>query len=46
MIARRTLTPRIEIEADWTETDRTETGKVARPLLERSFMGKAVLHLN
>lgn len=40
MIARGTLKPRIEIEADWTEI-----GAVARQLLDRSFMGKAVLHL-
>jgi NADPH2:quinone reductase len=40
MIARGTLRPRIEIEAPWTEI-----GAVARQLLERSFMGKAVLHL-
>lgn len=40
MIARGTLRPRIEIETDWTEI-----GTVARQLLDRSFMGKAVLHL-
>jgi NADPH:quinone reductase len=40
MIAAGTLRPRIEIEAPWTEI-----GAVARQLLERSFMGKAVLHL-
>jgi NADPH2:quinone reductase len=40
MIARGTLRPRIEIEAPWTEI-----GAVARQLLDRSFMGKAVLHL-
>jgi len=40
MIARGTLKPRIEIEASWTEI-----GAVARQLLDRSFMGKAVLHL-
>jgi NADPH:quinone reductase len=40
MIARGTLRPRIEIEASWTEI-----GVVARQLLDRSFMGKAVLHL-
>lgn len=40
MIAAGTLKPRIEIEAPWTEA-----GAVARQLLERSFMGKAVLHL-
>jgi NADPH:quinone reductase-like Zn-dependent oxidoreductase len=40
MVARGTLRPRIEIEAPWTEI-----GAVARQLLERSFMGKAVLRL-
>jgi NADPH:quinone reductase-like Zn-dependent oxidoreductase len=40
MIARGTLMPRVEIEADWTEI-----GVVAQQLLSRSFMGKAVLHL-
>jgi NADPH:quinone reductase-like Zn-dependent oxidoreductase len=40
MIARGTLRPRIEIEAPWTDI-----GAVARQLLDRSFMGKAVLHL-
>jgi NADPH:quinone reductase-like Zn-dependent oxidoreductase len=40
MIMRGTLRPRIEIEAPWTEI-----GAVARQLLDRSFMGKAVLHL-
>jgi NADPH2:quinone reductase len=40
MIERGTLRPRIEIEAPWTEI-----GSVARQLLDRSFMGKAVLHL-
>jgi len=40
MIARGTLRPRIEVEASWTEI-----GAVARQLLDRSFMGKAVLHL-
>ena len=40
MIARRLLKPRIEIEANWTEI-----GDVARQLLDRRFIGKAVLHL-
>jgi NADPH:quinone reductase len=40
MIARGTLKPRIEIESDWTEI-----GAVARQLLDRSFVGKAVLHI-
>jgi NADPH2:quinone reductase len=40
MIEPGTLRPRIEIEAPWTEI-----GSVARQLLDRSFMGKAVLHL-
>ena len=34
------LRARIEIEAPWTEI-----AAVARQLLDRSFMGKAVLHL-
>ena len=41
MIARGALKPRVEIEANWSEI-----GSVARQLLDRSFMGKAVLHLN
>lgn len=40
MIAGGTLQPRIEIEAPWTDI-----GAVARQLLDRSFMGKAVLHV-
>jgi NADPH:quinone reductase-like Zn-dependent oxidoreductase len=41
MIARGSLRPHIEIEAPWTEI-----GAVARQLLDRSFMGKAVLHVD
>ena len=41
MIARGALKPRIEIEASWNGI-----GTVARQLLERSFMGKAVLSVN
>jgi len=41
MIAQGRLKPRIEIEANWTEI-----GSIARQLLDRSFMGKAVLHLS
>ena len=40
MIASGALRPRIEIEADWTEL-----GAVARRLLDRSFVGKAVLYV-
>jgi NADPH2:quinone reductase len=40
MIASGRLKPRIEIEANWSEI-----GSVARQLLDRGFMGKAVLHL-
>jgi NADPH:quinone reductase-like Zn-dependent oxidoreductase len=40
MVARGVLRPKIEIEAPWSEI-----GAVARQLLDRSFMGKAVLHL-
>lgn len=41
MIARGALKPRIEIEANWNEI-----GTVARQLLDRSFMGKAVLYVS
>ncbi len=40
MIARGMLKPRIEIEAGWTQI-----GAVARQLLDRGFVGKAVLHV-
>jgi NADPH2:quinone reductase len=40
MIASGALRPRIEIEADWAEL-----GAVARRLLDRSFVGKAVLYV-
>lgn len=40
LVARSALRPRIEVEASWTDI-----GRVARQLLDRSFMGKAVLHL-
>ena len=40
LVARGLLNPRVEIEAKWTEV-----GTVARRLLERGFMGKAVLHV-
>ena len=40
MIASGALRPRIEIEADWAEI-----GTVARRLLDRSFVGKAVLYV-
>ena len=39
-IAAGMLHPKIEIEAPWTEI-----GAVARQLLDRRFIGKAVLHL-
>lgn len=41
LTADRKLTPRIEVEAPWTEID-----NVARHLLERKFSGKAVLHVS
>ncbi|WP_019912393.1 zinc-binding dehydrogenase [Paenibacillus sp. HW567] len=41
LIADGRLTPRIEVEAPWTEID-----TVARKLMERKFSGKAVLHLD
>ena len=40
LVAQGTLQPRVEIEAPWNEI-----GTVARRLLDRAFMGKAVLHL-
>lgn len=40
LVADGRLTPRIEVEAPWTEID-----TVSRNLLERKFSGKAVLHL-
>jgi NADPH:quinone reductase len=40
LVAQGSLRPRVEIEAPWTEI-----GKIARQLLDRSFIGKAVLHL-
>jgi NADPH:quinone reductase len=41
MVARGTLKPRIEVEANWTDI-----GAIAQQLLDRGFMGKAVLHLD
>jgi NADPH:quinone reductase len=41
MVARGALKPRIEVEANWTDI-----GAIARQLLDRGFMGKAVLHLD
>jgi NADPH:quinone reductase len=40
LVAGRVLRPHISVEASWTEI-----GPVARQLLDRSFAGKAVLHL-
>lgn len=40
LIAQGTLKPRIEIESGWTDI-----GAVARQLLDRGFVGKAVLHV-
>jgi NADPH:quinone reductase len=40
LVAGRVLRPHIAVEAPWTEI-----GVVARQLLDRSFAGKAVLHL-
>jgi len=40
LVAGRVLRPHITVEASWTEI-----GRVARQLLDRSFAGKAVLHL-
>ena len=40
LIAERKLSPHIAVEAPWTEI-----GAVARRLIDRSFAGKAVLHL-
>ncbi|WP_337103876.1 zinc-binding dehydrogenase [Paenibacillus sp. YIM B09110] len=41
LVADKRLTPRIAVEAPWTEID-----TVARNLMERKFSGKAVLHLD
>jgi NADPH:quinone reductase len=41
LIARGVLRPHIAIEAPWTEI-----GSIARRLLDRSFAGKAVLHVS
>ncbi|MFB5678155.1 zinc-binding dehydrogenase [Paenibacillus terreus] len=40
LVADGRLTPRIEVEAPWTEID-----TVAHKLMERKFSGKAVLHI-
>jgi NADPH:quinone reductase-like Zn-dependent oxidoreductase len=40
LVARGALRPHIAVEAPWTEI-----GSIARQLLDRSFAGKAVLHL-
>ncbi len=40
LVADRVLRPHIAVEAPWTET-----GAIARQLLDRAFAGKAVLHL-
>jgi NADPH:quinone reductase len=40
LVAGRSLRPHIAIEAPWTDI-----GGVARQLLDRTFAGKAVLHL-
>jgi len=40
LVARKVLTPAIEVEAPWTDI-----GRVATDLMERKFSGKAVLHV-
>jgi NADPH:quinone reductase len=40
MIVSGMLKPKIEVEAGWTEI-----GAIARQLLDRGFVGKAVLHV-
>ena len=40
-VAQRRLRPHIEIEAPWTDI-----AVIARRLLAREFLGKAVLHVN
>jgi len=40
LVARKVLTPSIEVEAPWTDV-----GRIATDLLERKFSGKAVLHV-
>jgi NADPH2:quinone reductase len=41
LVARKVLTPKIDIEADWSEI-----GDVAQRLLDRKFPGKAVLRVS
>ena len=40
LVQRKVLTPKIEVEAPWTEI-----GRIATDLLERKFSGKAVLYV-
>ena len=40
LVARRVLRPHVAVEAPWTEI-----GPIARQLLDRTFAGKAVVHL-
>ena len=40
-VAQRRLRPHIEVEAPWTEI-----AGIARRLIAREFVGKAVLHVN
>jgi NADPH:quinone reductase-like Zn-dependent oxidoreductase len=40
LVAKGRLTPRIEVQAPWTEID-----TIAQSLMERKFSGKAVLHI-
>lgn len=41
LVDRKTLQPRVEVEASWTEI-----AAIARQLLDRGFSGKAVLHVS
>ncbi|MDQ8732301.1 zinc-binding dehydrogenase [Bradyrhizobium sp. LHD-71] len=41
LVQRKMLTPKIEVEAPWTEI-----GRIATDLLDRKFAGKAVLHVS
>ena len=41
LVEQKVLTPRVDVEAPWTEI-----AEVARQLIERAFIGKAVLHIS
>src|ERR1700675_673749 len=41
LVEQKVLTPRVDVEAPWTEI-----AEVARRLIARAFVGKAVLHVS